>query len=50
MAKKIDAVKLMRDIRDKLGAKYAASRDEEVRELELKFGHLKKRKDVAHAK
>ena len=50
MAKKIDVVQLMREIRDKLGAKYAASRDEEVRELEIKFGHLKKRKDVTHAK
>jgi hypothetical protein len=50
MAKKIDAVKLMREIRDKLGAKYTASRDEEVRDLRLKFGHLKKRKDVTHAK
>ena len=50
MAKKIDAVKLMRDIRDKLGAKYAASRDEEVRELQLKYGHLKKKKGVAQPK
>lgn len=50
MEQKIDAVKLMRDIRDKLGEEYAASRDEKVRELEIKFGHLKKRKDVTHAK
>lgn len=42
--KKIDAVKLMREIRLKLGEKYAASREEELRELKEKFGHLRKEK------
>lgn len=50
MEKKIDAVKLMRDIRAKLGEKYAKSQKDELRELKEKFGHLRKKKDVAHAK
>ena len=49
MEKKIDAVKMMRDIRAKLGERYAKSPKEEMRELKEKFGHLKKKKDVAHA-
>ncbi|MEK6742484.1 MAG: hypothetical protein AABZ15_02690 [Nitrospirota bacterium] len=50
MEKKIDAVKLMRDIRAKLGEKYAKSQKDELRQLKEKFGHLRKKKDVAHAK
>ena len=50
MKKKIDAVKLMRDVRATLGAKYGAAQGEEMRELRSKFGHLKKRKEIAHAK
>lgn len=42
--KKIDSVKLMREIRLKLGEKYAGSREEELRELKEKFGHLRKEK------
>jgi hypothetical protein len=42
MEKKIDAVKLMREIRLKLGEKYSISREEEMRDLEKKFGYLKK--------
>jgi hypothetical protein len=42
MEKKIDAVKLMREIRLKLGEKYSMSREEEMRDLEKKFGYLKK--------
>lgn len=48
MERKIDAVKLMRDIRSKLGEKYAKSQNKELEELKIKFGHLKKKKDVAH--
>jgi hypothetical protein len=50
MEKKVDAVKLMRDIRAKLGEKYAKSQKDELRELKEKFGNLKKKKDVAHAR
>ena len=50
MAKKIDSVGLMREIRAKLEAKYAGSREQELRELKEKFGHLKKKKEVAHTK
>lgn len=48
MEKKIDAVKLMRDIRTKLAEKYLKSRDEELMELKKKFGHLKKGKIGTH--
>ena len=50
MEKKIDAVKLMRDIRANLGEKYAKSQKDGLRELNEKFGHLKKKKDIAHAR
>jgi hypothetical protein len=50
MEKKIDAVKLMRDIRTKLGEKYAKSQEDELRDLQEKFGHLKKKKNVAHTR
>ncbi len=50
MEKKIDAVKLMRDIRAKLGEKYAKSQKDELQELKKKFGHLKKKKVVAHTR
>lgn len=46
MKKKIDAVKLMRELRLKLGEKYLKSRDTEKRDLEEKFGHLKKKRSV----
>jgi hypothetical protein len=44
MEKKIDSVKLMRDIRLKLAKKYLNSRDTELSELNEKFGYLKKKK------
>lgn len=50
MGQKIDAVKLMREIRAKLGEKYAKSRDTELQDLKNKYGHLRKKKDVVHAK
>jgi len=40
----------MRDIRAKLGEKYAKFQKDELRELKGKFGYLKKKKDVAHAR
>ncbi len=42
MEKRIDAVKLMREIRLKLGEKYLRSREEEMRDLKEKFGHLRR--------
>ena len=45
MEKKIDAVKLMRDIRTKLEEKYAKSPKDELRDLKEKFGDLKMKKD-----
>jgi hypothetical protein len=50
MEQKIDAVKLMREIRSKLEEKYAKSRSTELQELKKKYGHLRKKKDVMHAK
>lgn len=50
MEKKIDAVKLMREIRTKLAEKYLKSRDEELKELKEKFGHLKKEKVGTHSR
>jgi hypothetical protein len=44
MEKKIDAVKLMRDIRSKMGENFAKSQNKELEELKRKFGHLKKGK------
>lgn len=44
MAKKIDAVKLQREIRLKLGEKYLKSREDELKELKQKFWYLKKEK------
>jgi hypothetical protein len=43
MEKKIDSVKLQREIRLKLGKKYLKVRDKELKELGEKYGHLKKR-------
>ena len=48
MEKKIDAVELMREIRLKLGEEYFKSREKELRDLEEKFGHLKKKKVSTH--
>jgi len=48
MEKKIDSVKLMQEIRRKLSEKYLKSRDEELKELKGKFGHLKKEKIGTH--
>ncbi|MBI5190706.1 MAG: hypothetical protein HZA22_08530 [Nitrospirae bacterium] len=47
MKKKIDAVKLMREIRDKLSEEYSKDKEKELKELQEKFGHLKKKKDAA---
>lgn len=44
MEKKIDSVKLQREIRLKIGEKYLKSRDDELKELKEKFGHLRKKK------
>jgi hypothetical protein len=40
----------MRDIRAKLGEKYTKSQKDELRELKEKFGHLRKKKDIAHTR
>lgn len=48
MVKKIDALKLQREIRLKLGEKYLKSRSKELQELKEKFGHLKKEKVSTH--
>ncbi len=48
MEKKIDAVKLQREIRLKLGEKYLKARDKELQELKERFGHLKKKKIGTH--
>ncbi len=50
MEKKIEAVKLMREIRLKLSEKYLKSREAEMRDLEERFGHLKKKKTATHPK
>lgn len=50
MEKKIDAVALMRTIRAKLSERYAKTPQEELAELRKKYGNLKKRKGIAHAK
>lgn len=50
MEKKIDAVKLMREIRTRLAEKYIESRTEELKELKKKFGHLKKEKIGTHSR
>lgn len=47
MKKKIDSVKLMREIRDKLSEEYSKDKEKELKELQEKFGHLKKKKDAA---
>jgi hypothetical protein len=44
MEKKIDAVKLQREIRLRIGEKYLRSREDELKDLKEKFGHLKKKK------
>ena len=43
MEGKIDALKLMREIRLRLAQKYAKSPHKQFSELEEKFGHLKKK-------
>ncbi len=48
MKKKIDAVKLQREIRLKLGEKYIKLRENELKELKEKFSHLKKKKVGTH--
>ncbi len=45
MEKKVDAVKIMREIRAKLAWRYLKSHDKELKELNKKFGYLKKEKD-----
>ncbi len=48
MKKKFDCVKFQHEARKKLGAKYPASRSSELmRDLEQKYGHLRKR-EVLH--
>ena len=49
MKKKFDSVQLQREIRARLSEKYAHSREEQMRELREKFGHLRKRKVGAHS-
>ena len=44
MKKKFDSVELQRAIRAKLSEKYTRSREAEMEELRMKFGHLKKQK------
>ena len=44
MEKKIDSVKLMREIRLQLSEKYSKSRETELKELKERYGHLKKKK------
>lgn len=44
MEKKVDAVKIMRGIRQILSGKYAKSHDAELKELKEKFGHLRREK------
>jgi hypothetical protein len=48
MEKKIKAVKLMRDIRLKLGKKYFHSSKTELQDLKEKFGHLRKKTSPSH--
>jgi hypothetical protein len=48
MEKKIDAVKLQREVRLKLGKKYLKSQEKELKDLEKKFGSLKNRKVGTH--
>ena len=45
MEKEIDSVKLQREIRLKIGETYLKSRDDELKDLKEKFGHLRKKKD-----
>jgi len=42
MKKKFDAVRFQRKIREELGKKYSTNRDEFLRELKTKYGHLQK--------
>ncbi len=44
MKKKFDAVKYQREIRKELGKKYLADREGFLRELNEKYGHLKKQR------
>jgi hypothetical protein len=46
MKKKIDAVRLQRQIRLKIGEKYLKSKEDELRELRGKFGYLKNKKVI----
>jgi hypothetical protein len=50
MEKKIKAVQLMREIRLKLGKKYARSRKAELQELKEKYGHLRKKASPARSR
>jgi hypothetical protein len=38
----------MREIRSKLGEKYAKAQNKELEDLKKNFGHLKIKKDTAH--
>ncbi len=42
MKKRFDAVKFQRKIREELGKRYSVNRDEFLRELNKKYGHLQK--------
>ncbi|MBI5741257.1 MAG: hypothetical protein HZA16_11140 [Nitrospirae bacterium] len=50
MDKKIEAVKLQREIRSKLSRKYSKSRSDELQDLKEKFGHLRKKKVGTHSR
>lgn len=44
MKKKFDAVKFQRKVREELSKKYSTNRDAFLRELEEKYGYLRKEK------
>lgn len=50
MEKKIDAVKLQRDIRLKMGEKYLNSHEKELKDLKKKFGYLRNKKVSVHSR
>ncbi|KJU86261.1 hypothetical protein MBAV_001545 [Candidatus Magnetobacterium bavaricum] len=45
MKEKIDSVALVRQIRAKLSEKYARSHEEQLSELKVRFGHLRRHAD-----
>jgi len=46
MKKKFDAVKFQRKAREELSRKYSSNRDEFLRELQEKYGHLRKERTI----